>query len=116
MASKTDTQTATQDGLDAFGIEFVEPEAVPAAPRVTARNDALWGAIQAMLPKNPGNFARVRVYNSVTGAPQKASSINNGHDKKFPKDKWAARYTVDRDGESSVLYLAYKNEDGSVNA
>ena len=98
-----------------FGIEFVAAEDLPDAPRTNTRNDALWVAVKEVLKGNPGEFARVKVYPSATSAGQKANGINNGRDKKFPVAEWAARYEADRTADSSTLYLAFRNPDGSVN-
>jgi len=101
---------------NAFGIKFVAPEDVPDAPRTNERNDALWATVKTLLPSQPGKFAQIKVYSSSTGAGQKAGQINNDRDKKFPSKEWAARYTSDRESDTSVLYLAFRKEDGSVEA
>lgn len=90
-----------------FGITFVSDDDVPEAPRKNQRNDALWVAVREMLKSKPNTFARVKVYDSSTGAGQKAGQINNGRDKKFPSSEWSARYTSDRDNDKSELFLAY---------
>lgn len=93
-----------------FGITFVDETEVPDAPRKNQRNDALWIAVKEMLKSKPGVFARVKVYDSSTGAGQKAGAINNNRDKKFPSNEWSARYTSDRENDKSELFLAYVAE------
>lgn len=90
-----------------FGIVFVAETEVPDAPRKNERNDALWVAVKEMLKIQPNTYARVKVYNSATGAGQKAGAINNNRDKKFPSSEWSARYTTDRENDKSELFLAY---------
>ena len=89
-----------------FGILFVDDEEVPDAPRKSSRNDALWVAAKEMLNSQPGKFAKVKQFDSATGAAQKASAINNNKNKQFPSNDYEARYTTDADAGTSVLYLA----------
>lgn len=91
-----------------FGIEFVDAEEVPEAPRKSSRNDALWVAAAEMLKSYPGQFAKVKAFDSATGAAQKASQINNNKNKKFPASEWEARYTSDTEAGTSLLFLAYR--------
>lgn len=89
-----------------FGIAFVDDEQVPDAPRKSSRNDALWVAAKEMLNQYPGQFAKVKTFDSATGAAQKASAINNNKNKQFPNADYEARYTTDADAGTSVLFLA----------
>lgn len=93
-----------------FGITFVDPEKVPDAPRKSNRNDALWVAAKEILRAHPGQFAQVKLFDSPTGAAQKASAINNNKNKQFPSNEWEARYTSDSENGSSTLFLAYREE------
>lgn len=93
-----------------FGILFVDDEDVPDAPRKSSRNDALWVAAKEMLGANPGRFARVKEFDSSTGAAQKASAINNNKNKQFPSSDFEARYTSDSAKGTSILYLAARPE------
>lgn len=102
--------SAPQQIENPFGITFVSEDEVPEAPRKNQRNDALWVAVKEMLRTQPNTFARVKIYDSATGAGQKAGAINNNRDKKFPSAEWSARYTVDRDADKSELFLAYVGE------
>jgi hypothetical protein len=89
-----------------FDIIFVEEDEVPDAPRKSSRNDALWVAAKEILNAYPGQFAKVKQFESVTGAAQKASAINNNKNKQFPSADYEARYTSDADKGTSTLYLA----------
>ena len=89
-----------------FGISFVDEAEVPDAPRKSSRNDALWVAAKEMLNLYPGQFAKVKTFDSATGAAQKASAINNNKNKQFPSADYEARYTSDAENGTSVLFLA----------
>lgn len=93
---------------NAFGIQFVDADSVPDAPRQNKRDDALWSGAAELLKTAPGQFARVKEYDSASGAPSKASQINGNRNKKFPAANWEARYTKDHDKDVSVLFLAYR--------
>lgn len=94
-----------------FGITFVDDDKVPNAPRKSSRNDALWVAAKEMLNLYPGQFAQVKVFDSATGAAQKASAINNNKNKAFPSADYEARYTSDAEAGTSVLFLAARAEE-----
>ena len=94
-----------------FGITFVDEDKVPDAPRKSNRNDALWVAAKEILQAHAGQFAQVKLFDSPTGAAQKASAINNNKNKQFPSSDWEARYTTNAQDGTSVLYLAYRESD-----
>ena len=89
-----------------FDIMFVDDNEVPDAPRKSSRNDALWVAAKEILNARPGSFAKVKQFDSATGAAQKASAINNNKNKQFPSSDYEARYTSNANEGTSVLYLA----------
>jgi hypothetical protein len=93
-----------------FGIVFVDAEDVPDAARKSNRNDELWIAAAAILKSYPGQFAQVKVFESPTGAQQKASAINGDKTKAFPSAEWEARYSIDTEAANSTLFLAYREQ------
>jgi hypothetical protein len=120
MSKATATADAGTLSLESLGIEFVDESQVPEPPARKERHDEVWAVIQAVFPQNPGQWGRVLTFNYATGAASQANKINKGENKKFPADKWEARYEVtekatEADEENgveaskgeSVLYMRY---------
>lgn len=88
------------------GFEFMEDE--PEPNKTIDRDDAFWNDVKNVLEMAPLRWARVKTYDKINAAPQKAANINGNRNKTFPSDKFEARYSKDSEAGTSVLFLCYK--------
>jgi len=105
MSAKSDLTAADLP----FGIKFVEAENVPAPPRKNDRNDELWAIVKDVLNVNRGQFAHVKTFDNTVAAGAKASAINSDKNKIFPAADFEARYSRDKEKNTSSLFLMRKD-------
>lgn len=91
-----------------FGVEIVAEDAIPEAPRKNDRDDDRWSFVRDLLNGQPGQWFKVKEYDTSTSAGIKASAVNGGKNKTFPSDSFEARYTRDKEKNTSALYLYKK--------
>lgn len=91
-----------------FDVEFIDDENVPEPPRKNDRDDERWQFVKDLLNGNPGKFLKAKVFDSSVAAGQKASNINGGNNKMFPAEQFEARYTRDKEKNTSTLFLLRK--------
>lgn len=87
------------------GIVFLEESEEPPLPRKHDRDDKFWLEVKAVLEMAPNKWAKVKEYDTLNAATQKAANINGGRNKMFPKDCWEARYKRDAEANTSTLFL-----------
>lgn len=88
-----------------FGISAVAEDEVPAAPRKNDRDDDRWQFVKDLLNGQVGVWFKVKEYETSAAAGIKASNINGDKNKTFPAAEFEARYTRDKDKNTSALYM-----------
>lgn len=84
-----------------FGIEFGEP---PAAPRERVTED--WVGPAELLRQNPGQWAKVKVYDDPKKAQTRAFTFKKGT-KAFPEGEFDFRYLGNKENGTSELWACY---------